>query len=121
MSIGKALAALFDSSGSVAENDVKHGKFTDASLWVLVAFAGGLIWLAHGVVTEANVQRLFWAALVFMAVDGAKSVTAMIVNGMTRRALAKQFMRDGKLDGNEASALSETTSVTVEKTRAASP
>jgi hypothetical protein len=130
MSIGKAIAALFESSNPAADNDVKHGKFTDVSLWVLAALVGGMIWLAHGVVTDANLQRLFWASLVYMTLDTAKVITAMIVNGMTRRrssatrvALAKEFMRDEKLDGNEANALSATTSALVprtESTRASS-
>ncbi len=98
-----------------------HGKFTDVSLWVLVGFGLLLIWFAHGVVTEANVQRLFIASLVYMVVEGAKTITKMIVNGMTRRVTVKQFMRDGKLDGIEAAALSATDTAALIKRPSSSP
>ncbi len=120
MSIRKALTALFDSTPK-DDPAVKHPKFTDVSLWILLGFGAMLIWLAHGIVTEANVQRLFIGAIVFMIGDTVKAVTVMIVNGATKRTLAKQFMRDGKLDDNESNALSETSSMTLGKTPTASP
>lgn len=87
--------------------DVKHGKLTSTRLWALVAFVGLIVWLTRGVLTESNIRMLFYAVCVYITGDTITRSITIYVNGRTKRVLADAFMKDGKLDANETSVLTD--------------
>lgn len=118
MSISKAIAALF--SHDEEDSQIRHSSLTALPTWVLVLFVAGVLWLAHGVLTETNLRLIFWLALAYIGGEYLLRIVLVIVNGANKRAEITTFDRDNSLDANEAAVLMQrkTTTETVSKTPA---
>ncbi len=106
MSIGNAISALFAKENK-EKLEVEHGKFNSTRLILVIGFACFVLsaWVFKGLVTDANIQRVWWLVIVYIIGNSVTKSVAMIVNGWIKNTQAKAFSKDGKLDDNEKDVL----------------
>jgi len=89
--------------------DLVHERWTGSRLVLLLAFAGLLIYITKGMLTEHNIDRLFWALAIYMICNTVSKVAVIIGNAWLKVWQTRAFMKDGKLDDNERAILNAET------------
>jgi len=84
---------------------VEHGVLDNPTLWIVLGFAGLVVWLSHGLLTESNEDRLYHLAMVYVVGHVVTRIVQMVINGLLKKCLIEQSFKDGKLDPEETQAI----------------
>lgn len=98
---GDAISALFSKKKEQATDLLEHPGLTGSRFLVIAGFAGLLLWVTKGVLTEANIRMLFWGVLVYVGCNTITRSIQLICNTTLRKTTLRLAYADGTLDPAE--------------------
>ena len=101
--------ALFVKEAPKVTDLVEHSTLSSSRLWVTIGFAAGLVWLTHGLLNEANIDRVYHLVLAYLAANTLTRAIQIAGNIYLKKALIDASFKDGKLDSDETQAINSIT------------
>jgi len=101
--------ALFVKEEPKLTDLVEHSTLASSRLWITIGFAAGLIWLTHGLLNDANIDRIYHLALAYLAANTLTRAIQIAGNVYLKKALILASFKDGKLDPDETQAINSIT------------
>jgi len=103
------IKGIFVKDAAKATDPIEHGVLDNPTLWVVLGFAGLLVWLGHGILTEANFDRLYHLAVIYIVGHIVLKLAQMIINGLIKMKLIDKSFDDKELDPEETQAINAIT------------